>query len=277
MFGRIASFVLMVAAASSSAEAKCGLVGEVWNTTDGLIEVRAYKGKDVLTTGPYFFEGRLNDKLVWRVTGEYACSNGIVRCSVKVPMSSGDPVIVPETIVGDSEKPEYVVFADLDQTTAWFQFHSNGPLAIRADIFDIKALASLDQQYPIRLPNYLKFAGCSSGDGGYVPDPDRIEASTVPIEVPGPFNGTWATVGGSCTAEGDAVPMTIKGAQVSRYESGCTIGLATKEGRTTASDMACSGEGEEWTERIEIGKNLNRLRISQEGVDTVEFRRCPAS
>lgn len=280
---RIVAAVSAFLALCATAHADCGDAGEVWTSLDGPLEVRAYKGPNVVTTGPYFFDGRVGDKLAWRVTAEYACSNGISICSVTVPMSSGEPITVPETIVGSQGSPDYVVFATLEQSVAVRRFHATEPLTVKADVFDVKAFASLGDDPQVSLPNFLRFAGCSKGNGEF----EAASASAVeqpyglgggmPPQPPGPFDGRWKTGGQSCAAtEGDSVPVLVAGTKLKMYESDCEIGKAVPGKGSTKAKMTCSGEGEEWTMSLELVKKVDRLMIACDGEKVGAYQRCPA-
>ncbi|RYG45227.1 hypothetical protein EON79_13130 [bacterium] len=280
---RTAVAALAFFALCTAARADCGNAGEVWSSIDGPLEVRAYKGPGVVTSGPYFFDGRVGGKLAWRVTAEYACSNGVPFCSVTVPMSSGDPVTAPETVVGPEGSPEYVVFADLAQWIGYRRFHAVEPLTVKADVFDVKAFASLGDDPQVSLPNFLKIAGCSKGNGDYETaapaksgEVQRFGGS-VPTQPQGPFDGTWRTGEQSCTAtEGDGVPVLVAGTKLKMYESDCEIGKTTARKGSTKAAMTCSGEGEEWGMSLELVKKGDRLMIAYDGDKANAYERCPA-
>lgn len=72
------------------------------------------------------------------------------------------------------------------------------------------------------------------------------------------IEGTWATDHGQCIAGYAEGRLTIAGDSISFIESTCRLTQPTElRGLPQALlfDMACSGEGTDWTERILIGAN----------------------
>jgi hypothetical protein len=173
----LAGIMLALAGLTAGARADCGGAGEVWARSDGPLEIRASKGPGAAGSGGYVFEGRLAGAPVWRVTADYGCSNGIPFCSVSVPMSSGDPVDAPETVVGEPGRPEYVVFADLSLNIRYAQLHSADAPVVKAEVVDAQALAKLGGREAIMLPDYFEFAGCAANGGAVetngTPSPKR--------------------------------------------------------------------------------------------------------
>lgn len=147
----------------SASAVECEPGNEIWaHEKDGLTTV-VYEPDPPSPSGRVVFEGWKGDQIQWRVVGTSACSNGVVVCGLSVPLSNGEEVHAPITEVYDGDKPAFMVFADLMQTTFRAQTYDPSLPEIVAEWFVPKPARDGDQ-WPVVLPSYYKLIGCQTGD-----------------------------------------------------------------------------------------------------------------
>ncbi|UHD47647.1 hypothetical protein LUX29_11015 [Aureimonas altamirensis] len=142
----------------------CGDRVEMWQIVEDDTRYVTYRPNESMSYGPVIFESYSQSGLSWRIQGVYGCSNGIVVCSISIP-TNGEPIEASETVIYEGEVPQYLVYADLLQSSAYRQIQAQE--TIRAEIFSDQPASGMNPQTvepaagePLRIPSYYRFAGC---------------------------------------------------------------------------------------------------------------------
>lgn len=109
------------------------------------------------------------------------------------------------------------------------------------------------------------------------PDPSAQEAALTPAPAP-VYVGVWAARAEWCGREpgsSDAAPVAFTEAAFIGYENRCVIAEAQEgtEGGYLMT-LACSGDGGDYRETVEIDVGGDRLRLTRDSGET-SFVRCP--
>ena len=133
----------------------------------------------------------------------------------------------------------------------------------------------------------------AAGEGVYTADgqapgsslangpPPAMPALAGTGEIPTEFRGVWDFIDGSCSASSD-LRMEVRENRIGFYESeGRVAGLEAKGDDRVTVDLAMTGEGEEWTERLTLtlvdgGRFLETGDVGPYGDgQALRRKRCP--
>lgn len=109
--------------------------------------------------------------------------------------------------------------------------------------------------------------------------PDASADEAAPTHAPAPvYVGVWAARAewcGRAPGSSDAAPVAFTEAAFIGYENRCVIAEAQEgtEGGYLMT-LACSGDGGDYRETVEIDVGGDRLRLTREGGES-QFVRCP--
>ena len=159
---------LLIAAGVADAAAGCEPGKEIWagDVEDGVRTI-AYSPGELSSTMKLVFEGWRGATILWRVTGEQACSNGVVFCFASIPMQGRKPIEAPIEEIREDDSPRYLVLAQLRQATFRAQAYDEAKLS--AQWF---APEPVGDGSMIVLPSVYRFLGCQKGD--------ELEAGSTP-------------------------------------------------------------------------------------------------
>jgi hypothetical protein len=160
----LACLIIIQATAAAIAQ-QCPEGREIWagQTTTGQ-RVIVYFPDKTTQNQPIIFEGWTDKRIDWRITGEKACSNGVVICGIDLPTVPSNPrsdgpsekTISSEIEFIEESETRYVVFSQLRQYSARAQIYDG--LTLKADWFSRKPDQQNDET--IELPSYYKPIGC---------------------------------------------------------------------------------------------------------------------
>lgn len=108
---------------------------------------------------PLTFEGWQGKTMLWRVTGTFTCSNGVVICGVSIPLSDGETIEADETAIREGDETRYMVLSTLLQSS-YLRQRGEPATTINAEWKGAQPGADPDDP-SILLPSVWKAEGCA--------------------------------------------------------------------------------------------------------------------
>lgn len=166
---KIATWAMLVATLYSAPQVKaadCKPGNEIWvsDGESGLRTVVYSVGAAGISSPRITFEGWRGKQIVWRISGQKYCSNGVVICGVEIPLTNGKSVEAPVEEIYEAGEPRYLVFAQLSQATFRAQVYDADGTELEAKWFLPKPTVSIEDGPAIVLPSSYRFIGCLEGD-----------------------------------------------------------------------------------------------------------------
>jgi len=148
----------LVARPVFASETNCRDENAIWSSNlDGKVIIFYYRGV-IGSRSSVRFEAWHNSKLEWQLDAKILCSNGVVFCSLELPLDDGEFISAGSNSIYESDQhAKYLIFDHLKQST--FRIQSYG-VETQPRLKVEYANGKFRRDNLIVLPTYYKFLGC---------------------------------------------------------------------------------------------------------------------